>query len=160
LHCLAIAQVNTIILATHAADPIVLDLLRDRGTKISHKILQLVPINFADKPDGEYDWKWSLGFESRSVHDVAGCLIHPRNPTVSNQVHGKPTYLFSSDVLITLAATIDSQPLQIDAIPEVERSETFPYRHEGKLPFFFVLQILESFIFCPGKACFHVEVLY
>jgi hypothetical protein len=131
---LAIGQVNTIILGSRSLDSIVLDLLCDSATKISYQIFQLAPTNSTDEPNGEYDWKWSLGFESRSIHDVPGHLIHPLNPTVSNRVPGKPTYLFSSNILITVAASIDSHliPIYYNAIPEIPRSETFPYRHAGK----------------------------
>jgi hypothetical protein len=131
---LAIGQVNTIVLGLCSMDSIVLDLLPDPATKISYQIFQLVPTHATDEPNGDYDWRWSLGFESRSMHNVAVHLIHPLNPTVSNQVPGKPTYLFSSDVLITVAASIDSQlaPIHYNAIPELSRSDTFPYRYNGK----------------------------
>jgi hypothetical protein len=135
---LAVGQVNTIILGSQSLDSIVLDLLTDRSTKISYQIFQLLTTDREDDPDGQYDWKWSLGFESRSIRDIPGHLIHPLNPTVSNQVPGKPTYLFSSAVLITVAASIDSQllPTHYNAIPDVSRSETFPYRCEGKFQYY------------------------
>ncbi|KAJ7930975.1 hypothetical protein B0H13DRAFT_1858209 [Mycena leptocephala] len=153
---LAVGQVNTIILGSQPLDSIVLDLLTDRSTKISYQMFQLLPTDRGDDPDGQYDWKWSLGFESRSIRDIPGHLIHPLNPTVSNQVPGKPTNLFSSAVLITVAASINSQslPTHYNAIPVVSRSETFPYRCEGKFQHYSELIIL---ILCVGKACFHVE---
>jgi hypothetical protein len=114
-------------------ESIVLELLPDRGTKISYQIFHLAPVNSGDEPGDKYDWKWSLGFESRTIHNVPGHLVHPLNPTVSNQVPGKPTYLFSSDVLITVAANIDGYLTHYNAIPEIGQSETFPYRCKGKL---------------------------
>ncbi|KAJ7802330.1 hypothetical protein B0H14DRAFT_1664919 [Mycena olivaceomarginata] len=134
---LAVGQVNTIILGSRPMESIVLELLPDRGTKISYQIFHLAPVNSGDEPGDKYDWKWSLGFESRTIHNVPGHLVHPLNPTVSNQVPGKPTYLFSSDVLITVAANIDGYLAHYNAIPEIGQSETFPYR-------------------CKGKACFHI----
>jgi hypothetical protein len=131
---LAVGQVNTIILGSHPMDSIVLELLPDRGTKISYQIFHLAPVNSGDEPGDKYDWKWSLGFESRTIHNVPGHLVHPLNPTVSNQVPGKPTYLFSSDVLITVAANIDGYLAHYNAIPEIGQSDTFPYRCKGKLP--------------------------
>ncbi|KAJ6577547.1 hypothetical protein B0H19DRAFT_932108, partial [Mycena capillaripes] len=127
---LAVGQVNTIISGLRSMDSILMDLLSDRVTKISYQIFQLVPANPKDDPTSQYDWKWSLGFESRSIHDVPGHLIHPLNPTVSNLTPGKPTYLFASDVLITVAANIDSQllPVHYNALPEVQHLESFPYR--------------------------------
>ncbi|KAK7014595.1 hypothetical protein R3P38DRAFT_3573313, partial [Favolaschia claudopus] len=105
---------------------------------ISYQILQLISTDSVDDSSGQYDWKWSLRFESKSIHDVAGRLIFPLNPTVSNRIPGKPTYMFSSNVLVTLGANIQSQLPVSTSLPQVNRSETFPYRHEG-------------------KACFHVE---
>ncbi|KAJ7455119.1 hypothetical protein FB451DRAFT_1049058, partial [Mycena latifolia] len=138
---LAVGQVNNIILGSRALDSIVLDLLPDPATKISYQILQLIPSDSEDSPTAEYDWKWSLGFESPSVQNIPGNLIHPMNPTVSNRVPGHPTYLFSSQILITVAASINSQlaPTQYGGIPTVQRSEKFPYRW-------------------AGKACFHIEL--
>ncbi|KAJ7796470.1 hypothetical protein B0H14DRAFT_3158054 [Mycena olivaceomarginata] len=132
-----VGQVNTIILGSRPMESIVLELFPDRGTKISYQIFHLAPVNSGDEPGDKYDWKWSLGFESRTIHNVPGHLVHPLNPTVSNQVPGKPTYLFSSDVLITVAANIDGYLAHYNAIPEIGQSETFPYR-------------------CKGKACFHI----
>ncbi|KAJ7663276.1 hypothetical protein DFH06DRAFT_986756 [Mycena polygramma] len=80
---LAVAQVNTIISGAQSLDSILLDLLSDRVTKISYQIFQLVPTNSEDEPDHDYDWKWSLGFES-SIRNVPGHLIHPLNPTVKS----------------------------------------------------------------------------
>ena len=131
---LAVAQVNNIILGSRVADSILLDLISDPGTKISYQILRLVSPDADDEPDGKHDWKWSLGFESKSIFNVPGHLIHPLNPTVSNRIAGHPTYLFSSEVLITISAAIDGQldSNQLTAIPAVQRSELFPYRSAGK----------------------------
>ncbi|KAJ7635427.1 hypothetical protein B0H17DRAFT_1217291 [Mycena rosella] len=137
---LAVAQVNNIILGSSAIDSIVLDLLSDPGVKISYQILRLIAPNSDDGANGEYDWKWSFKFEHNSITNIPGRLIHPLNPTVSNRVPGEPTYLFSSEVLIAVAASIDSQLTgnYYDDIPKVQRSDTFPYRS-------------------AGKACFHIE---
>ncbi|KAK7024706.1 hypothetical protein R3P38DRAFT_3532308, partial [Favolaschia claudopus] len=135
---LAIGQVNTIILGTQPMDSIVLDLLPDRGTKISYQIFQLISTDSVDDPSGQHDWKWSLRFESKSIHDVTGRLVYPLNPTVSNRIPGKPTYMFSSHILVTMAANIHKQLYVSTPLPKVNRSETFPYRH-------------------AGKACFHVQ---
>jgi hypothetical protein len=131
---LAVAQVNNIILGSRVADSILLDLLADPGTKISYQIRHLVAPDSEDEPDAKHDWKWSLGFESKSIFNVPGHLIYPLNPTVSNQVASHPTYLFSSEVLITVAAAIDGQLAvnQWANIPSVQRSELFPYQSAGQ----------------------------
>ncbi|KAJ7744880.1 hypothetical protein B0H16DRAFT_1321924 [Mycena metata] len=130
---LAVAQVNRIAFGSTDLDTLPLDLLADIGTKISFQILRLLPATEDDDPDGRYDWRWSLGgFESTCVN-VPGNLIQPLNPTISNRIPGKPMYLFTSDALLHVASGIQSQlaSRDFDSIPEVPRSEKFPYRHLG-----------------------------
>ncbi|KAJ6483510.1 hypothetical protein C8R47DRAFT_1132450 [Mycena vitilis] len=133
---LAVGQVNRILFGTQFVDELVVELLPDQGTKISFQILRLLPATHDDNPDGQYDWRWSLAFES-TCSNVPGTLIRPLNPTISNRVAGAPTYLFSSDVLIHVASGINSQLASVNfpSIPAVTRSEKFPYRHGEKACF-------------------------
>ncbi|KAJ7716434.1 hypothetical protein B0H16DRAFT_1898367 [Mycena metata] len=134
---LAVAQVNRIAFGSTDLDTLPLDLLADAGTKISFQILRLLPATEDDDPDGRHDWRWSLGgFESTCIN-VPGNLIQPLNPTISNRIPGKPTYLFTSDALLHVASGIQSQlaSRDFDFIPEVPRSERFPYRHLGQACF-------------------------
>ncbi|KAJ7501337.1 hypothetical protein B0H11DRAFT_1713639 [Mycena galericulata] len=132
---LAVAQVNNIIFGSRETESIPLALLPDGGTKVSYQILRLIRSTIDDDPSTVHDWRWSLSFDS-AFKEVPGALIHPLNPTVSNRIPGKPTYLFSSDELITLAATIFSQtPGRSPGIPSCKRSEKFPYRYNGKACF-------------------------
>ncbi|KAJ7725135.1 hypothetical protein DFH07DRAFT_946256 [Mycena maculata] len=132
---LAIAQVNGIVFGSQETESISLDLLPDRGTKVSFQILRLVAASVEDDPSTVHDWRWSLAFES-TFNGVPGALIHPLNPTVSNRNPGKPTYLFSSPVLITVGATVFSQtPGLAKGIPQCKRTDRFPYRHNGKACF-------------------------
>ncbi|KAJ7153390.1 hypothetical protein C8R46DRAFT_1197422 [Mycena filopes] len=134
---LAIGLVNGITFGTQDTESIALDLLPDGGTKISYQILRLVTATMEDDPTAVHDWRWSGSFEA-TCSDVPGILIHPLNPTLSNRTPGKPTYLFSSDVLVTLGATVSSQADSADLqlAPVVKRTEKFPYRHNGKLACF------------------------
>ncbi|KAJ7673376.1 hypothetical protein B0H17DRAFT_947261 [Mycena rosella] len=138
---LAVAQVNNIILGSRVADSILLDLISDPGAKISF-VSNLAPgsPDADDEPDGKHDWKWSLGFESKSVFNVPGHLIHPLNPTVSHRIAGHPTYLFSSDILITVATAIDGQL-------ESNQRATRGIIHNQANP-----------DLPAGKTCFHVEI--
>ncbi|KAJ7355473.1 hypothetical protein DFH08DRAFT_954947 [Mycena albidolilacea] len=54
---LAVGQVNTIILGSCPMESIVLELLPDRGTKISYQIFHLAPVNSGNEPGDKYDWK-------------------------------------------------------------------------------------------------------
>lgn len=129
---LAVGQVNRIVFGSQETDTVVLDLLPDPGTKISFQILRLLSATQDDDPDGRHDWRWSSSLEA-TCSDVPGNLVQPLNPTVSNRIAGQPTYLFSSDVLIHVASGINVQLAGRDFgfIPEVDRSQYFPYRHAG-----------------------------
>ncbi|KAJ7468833.1 hypothetical protein B0H11DRAFT_1731985 [Mycena galericulata] len=155
---LAVAQVNNIIFGSRETESIPLALLPDGGTKVSYQILRLIRATIDDDPSTVHDWRWSLSFDS-TFKEVPGTLIHPLNPTVSNRIPGQPTYLFSSDELITLAATIFSQtPGRFPGIPSCKRSEKFPYRYNGTL--LHTLQNVAVSAHCDdftGKACFLVD---
>ena len=83
-----------------------------------------------DDPSQQHDWVWSLKMETR-CENVGGRLIHPLNPTVSVQVPGQPTYLFASNILLTIAATIHGElnPSDCHLLPVIKRSDKFPYRN-------------------------------
>ncbi|KAJ7619699.1 hypothetical protein FB45DRAFT_1063039 [Roridomyces roridus] len=134
---LAIAQVSAILVGGTPTNAVPLDFLSDRNLKVSYQVFRLVPSNVEDSPDGLHDWKWSTGWESRKTHAVAGSLVHPLDPTVSNRVADKPTYLFSSTELIMCGASLESQLLSGNQVglPEIRRSDTYPYRRDGKACF-------------------------
>ncbi|KAJ7512180.1 hypothetical protein B0H11DRAFT_1843949 [Mycena galericulata] len=132
---LAIGQVVNILFGAQATESIPISLLPDGGTKVSYQILRLSRASIEDDPSTVHNWRWSLSFES-TFNDVPGALIHPLNPTISNRISGKPTYLFTSEELITLTATIFSQtPGRHRGIPIFQRTERFPYRYNGKACF-------------------------
>ncbi|KAJ7083913.1 hypothetical protein C8R43DRAFT_1082866 [Mycena crocata] len=130
---LAVAHINRIVFGTEDRDSILLDLLYDAGTKISFQIIRLVPATIEDDADKLHDWRWSGAYED-VCHDVPGLLIQPLNPTISNRTAGSPTYLFSTEVLLHVAAGINVRLSGGDfaLIHAVKRSEKFPYRHCGK----------------------------
>ncbi|KAJ7700182.1 hypothetical protein B0H16DRAFT_1441414 [Mycena metata] len=130
---LAIGLVSSIKFGAQETESIPLDLLPDGGTKVSYQILRLITATIEDDPTTLHDWRWS-GSDESSCTAVPGLLIHPLNPTVSNRTPGKPTYLFSSETLVTLGATVFSQVLSndLDSLPEVQRTHAFPYRHHGE----------------------------
>ncbi|KAJ7497923.1 hypothetical protein B0H11DRAFT_1801330, partial [Mycena galericulata] len=140
---LAIGQVVNILFGVQATESIPISLLPDGGTKVSYQILRLSRASVEDDPSTVHDWRWSLSFES-TFNDVPGVLIHPLNPTISNRISGKPTYLFASEELAMLTATIFSQT---------------PGRHRG-IPIFQrtgargCILIITNFL---GKACFLVD---
>ncbi|KAJ7246639.1 hypothetical protein C8J57DRAFT_1081377 [Mycena rebaudengoi] len=152
---LAVGQVNRIVLGSEDTDSVALNLLYDAGTKISFQILRLLPATKEDDSNGLHDWRWSLSLES-ACSNVPGIFIQPLNPTVSNRVVGSPSYLFSSEVLVHVAASINTRLVSNDlaSLPDVLRTEWFPYRHAGTFYSYHYYYTLNSH---PGKACFVVE---
>ncbi|KAJ7085187.1 hypothetical protein B0H15DRAFT_988746 [Mycena belliarum] len=133
---LAVAQVNDLSLASEHVQSISLDHLLDSSAKISVQVLRVVPSTVADDPTEKNDWCWSLKFEGL-CSNVPGNLVHPLNPSVSVVNIGSPTYLFDSQTLLTAAASIHGQMVTRDfiCVPKVRRSDTFPYRHGGRVCF-------------------------
>ncbi|KAJ7604917.1 hypothetical protein FB45DRAFT_1149799, partial [Roridomyces roridus] len=141
VHCegrdfLAIAQINRINCGTQDVDTLLLDLVSDAGTKVSFQILRLVPASLEDDPEKQHDWRWSLALDS-ACDGVPGALIQPLNPTVSTRMAGNPTYLLSSELLLHVASQMQHRLTSSDysSIPEIPRSDHFPYRHNGKACF-------------------------
>ncbi|KAK6984091.1 hypothetical protein R3P38DRAFT_2663109 [Favolaschia claudopus] len=129
---LAVAQVNNLSLAGSPVPSIVLDMLVDSSAKVSVQILKLVRATIANDPSQKHDWRWSLKFEGL-CSNLPGNLVHPLNPAVSILETGKPTYLFDSTTLVTMAAAIHEQMRPADFLlaPKVQRTEAFPYRNQG-----------------------------
>lgn len=132
---LAIAQINRISFASqNSLESIALHLLVDSSAKVDYQILRLLPATIDDDPEGKHDWCWSLQMDG-VCENIPGRLIHPVNPTISIKVPGKPTYLFESSFLVTLCASLHQEllPSEYCCIPDVKRSEYFPYRIQGKI---------------------------
>ncbi|KAK7013773.1 hypothetical protein R3P38DRAFT_2545697 [Favolaschia claudopus] len=133
---LAVAQVINLSLAGSSVPYITLDMLAESSAKASVQILKLTRATISDHPSQTHDWRWSLKFET-TLSDIPGNLVHPINPEVSVIEAGKPTYLFDSTTLLTVAATIHDQmqPADFLLVPKIKRSESFPYRDQGRACF-------------------------
>lgn len=128
---LVIGQVNWIMFGGHSdVSALNINLLDDKNTKISYQILRIRPATIADDPGEQHDWIWSLKMELH-CENVPESLIHPLNPTVSVQTPGQPTYLFASDILLTITASIYGElaPSKFSKIPAVKQTDYFPYQN-------------------------------
>jgi hypothetical protein len=137
---LTIAQINRLQFASeHDLQDLPLHLLADPTAKISFQILRLIPATTKDNRSHQYDWCWSQAMDA-CCDNIPGQLIHPVNPTISLQTSGKPTFLFESHFLMTMAATLYQELLPQDrrGIPTVKQSEFFPYRSSGMLYVYFI----------------------
>jgi hypothetical protein len=132
---LAIAQVNQLCFASESnLQELGIHLLPDSTAKVSFQVLRLLQATAVDDPEQQYDWCWSLGMDA-SCDDVPGWFVHPVNPAVSLRTPGKPTFLFESSFLLTLAASLHQEllPQDIRELANVRRSDWFPYRHSGEI---------------------------
>ena len=91
-----------------------------------------------------------------TCEDVAGRLLHPVNPAVSVRMAGDPTLLLESSFLLMMAASLYQEllPRDLHNLPEVKRSEWFPYRHSGAVCLICFLPVVHP---QSGKACFVCE---
>ncbi|KAJ7200082.1 hypothetical protein B0H12DRAFT_1289370 [Mycena haematopus] len=136
---LAVAQAINLSLTSSSVPSIPLDMLVDSSARVAVQILRIRRATIADDPTEKHDWCWTQNF-GETCMNVPGNLIHPMNPEVSMLQVGKPTYLFDSGTLITVAATIHDQlrPTDLMRVPKVKRTDTFPYRAQGQACFLVV----------------------
>ena len=129
---LCIGEVNDITIDNHHADHVAVEYLTEPTVFISYQVLFIVPAKVDDDPDLKHDWRWS-GMRGSS-HRVAGRVVQPINPSVSTRVTGNPFYLFESGVLMAIGATIfewlESVAQAGNLLPEMRKSDQFPYREE------------------------------
>ncbi|KAH9031260.1 hypothetical protein EDB84DRAFT_1271103 [Lactarius hengduanensis] len=130
---LAVAQVNRLRFASQTnLDELAVHLLADPTAKVDCQLLRLVPATIEDDPTHKHDWCWSMQMEA-TCESVGGQYVHSLNPAVLVMSPGKPTFLFEGSFLVTLSCSLfqDLQPHDYRSLPEVRRTECFPYRSEG-----------------------------
>lgn len=126
------AQVNRLRFASKDLHEIAIHLLADETAKIDFQILCLVPATVEDDPEQVHDWCWSLRMDVL-CENIPGRFAHPINPSISVRTPGKPTFLFDSPFLVTMASSLFQELLPQDqrVLPVVKRSDHFPYRNSG-----------------------------
>ncbi|KAJ7814764.1 hypothetical protein B0H14DRAFT_3746965 [Mycena olivaceomarginata] len=137
---LCLGEVNGIYLNSESLDSIGLDVLPERTVNVSFQFLKIIPSTTADDISSKHDWK-SAGLLERTLK-VPGQMVQPLNPTLSTVQSGNACYLFESNGLRILTASLFEPltPQKRLLIPEVSSSKFYPYR-EG-----------------AGRACFVCEV--
>ncbi|KAJ7808703.1 hypothetical protein B0H13DRAFT_1928318 [Mycena leptocephala] len=115
----------------------------------SPTLLQIIEIlrGNADTISNEHDWK-SAGLFGLTLK-VPGRMVQPVNPTLSTAHVGIPHYLFDSNSLRILGASLFEQlnPQTRLLVPIVASTKFYPYREAGGLsssPFTFSLGIWKS----------------
>jgi hypothetical protein len=130
---LSIVQVTEICVDHESVLEIGPALLMEAIVKIQFQVYQMVEITDADDPDrNDADWKWNLHLENQ-VLKTRGSNIQVIDPDVSTQLVGHGVYLFKTEELRGLAASLFGSLSQEDQlkIPTVKHTEYFPYRSQG-----------------------------
>jgi hypothetical protein len=129
---LALGQVTKIAVDNHSVSQISLDLIAEKPVTLSVQLLRLAHVD-ASSNSAAADWEWTRKLDTTHNLKLAGHLVEAINPTVSTESAGTPTYLFRSEELRLLAASLHTRLTIADnlALPVVNLSEHFPYRASG-----------------------------
>jgi hypothetical protein len=135
---LALGQVTKIAVDVRSVPQIALELVAEKTVSLSIQLLRLAYLDPSSNPAGA-DWEWTRKLDT--THKLPGRLVETINPTVSTQTAGKPTYLFRSEELRLLAASLFARLSSGDdlVLPVVNQSEYFPYRASGACRLFDIL---------------------
>ena len=132
---LAVVQVTEICVDHKSVLEIGPDLLMEAIVNIQFQVYQMVEITDPDDPDhNDADWKWNLRLENQ-ILKTQGSNIQVIDPDVSTRMVGHGVYLFKTEELRGLAASLFGSLSQEDLlkIPSIKRTEYFPYRTQGNL---------------------------
>ncbi|KAJ6527860.1 hypothetical protein DFH09DRAFT_1327969 [Mycena vulgaris] len=136
---LCLGEVNAIHLSSESLDSLGLDVLPEKTATVSFQFLKIIPATTIDDLSNTHDWK-SAGLLSQTLK-VPGRMVQPLDPRLSTAQIGNPHYLFESNSLRILTASLFEQltPQNLLLVPAVTSNKFFPYREGG------------------GRACFVCE---
>ncbi|KAJ7183864.1 hypothetical protein C8R46DRAFT_1186739 [Mycena filopes] len=136
---LCLGEVNGIFLNSESLDSIGLDVLPEQTVNVSFQFLKLIPVTTEDDPSQKHDWK-SAGALTQTLK-VPGRMVQPLDPTLSTARLASSHYLFESNALRILTASLFEQltPQRRLVVPSVSSTKFYPYREGG------------------GRACFVCE---
>jgi hypothetical protein len=125
---LCLGEVNGIYLDSESLDSIGLDVLPERSVHVSFQFLKIIPAMTIDDISNKHDWK-SAGLLGQTLK-VLGNMVQPLDPSLSTAQSGNPHYLFESNALRILTASLFEQltPQKRLLVPSVSASKLFPYR--------------------------------
>ena len=134
---LAIVQVTDICIDHESVLEIRMELLLESIVSVQFQVYQFVEIVHQDDPDRDNaDWKWNRQMETAVLKTFGSCIEVVDPPTSIRNI-GEPFYLFKSDELRAIAASLHGSIAQesYSNLPIIRRSEHFPYRSQGDFPF-------------------------
>ncbi|KAJ7142001.1 hypothetical protein C8R46DRAFT_1317489, partial [Mycena filopes] len=125
---LCLGNVNGIFLNSESLDSIGLDVLPEQTVYVSFQFLKLIPTTTTDDPSQKHDWK-SAGALAQTLK-VSGGMVQPLDPTLSTTEIGRVNYLFESNALRILTASLFEQltPPKRLLVPVVSSTKFYPYR--------------------------------
>ncbi|KAJ7733375.1 hypothetical protein B0H14DRAFT_3614797 [Mycena olivaceomarginata] len=105
----------------------------ERAAHVSFQFLKIIPATTHDLDPvaNTHDWK-SGGLIGQTLK-VPGRMVQPMDPALSTAEIGNPHYLFESQSLRILAASLFEQltPQSRILVPAITASKFFPYRERG-----------------------------
>jgi len=131
---LAIIQVNEIIVDHLSVLEISPELLVEPIVMIQFQVYQLVEVTDTNDPDyNDANWKWNQKMEKKVLKTKGSC-IQVIDPSVSTRIPFEPIYLFKSDKLRGLAASLFGSISQdgYAKLLTLKHSDCFPYRSQSK----------------------------
>jgi len=131
---LAIVQVNEIIVDHLSVLEISPKLLVGPIVTIQFQVYQLIEVTDTNDPDyNDANWKWNWKMEKKVLKTKGSC-IQVIDPSVSMCIPFEPIYLFKSDELRGLAASLFGSISQdgYAKLPTLKRSDCFPYQLQSK----------------------------
>ncbi|KAG8693709.1 hypothetical protein FRC08_008948 [Ceratobasidium sp. 394] len=127
---LALAQITSIKHGNRLLGKVSTDMLQEEGVTISFQILELVSLcePTPELASEQLDWSWS-GEYLPSTHKCSGRFVQPIDPILSTEVPSRPTFVFRSSELQSIAGSLYAQ-LEASGkhcLPAVPQSTGFPY---------------------------------
>ncbi|KAJ7690066.1 hypothetical protein B0H17DRAFT_1065451 [Mycena rosella] len=109
---------------SESLDSIGLDVLSEKTVGVSFQLLKLIPATTADDASNKHDWK-SAGHINQMLKVLGQMIL---NPTLLTVQIGSPYYLFESNSLRLLVASLFEQlmPAKRLLIPTIGSSSCFP----------------------------------
>jgi len=111
-------------------------LLHEPNVSVHGQIMKIALRDCSQQPEGP-DWEWIGSFENHSsFREAEGRWFDVVDPVIESASRGRnvgtPTYIFrTSELRATAAHLFERVKTDINRLPEVVPSDSFPYRAEG-----------------------------
>ncbi|QRV97683.1 hypothetical protein RhiJN_25702 [Ceratobasidium sp. AG-Ba] len=137
---LALLQVNRLQFDGVSVSDMTSTCLSERHANATVQILCLGPLNTCDLPNNEaspVDWQWTQQYGASLK--IPGRFLQPVNPALLTSDTCNATYIFTTSELLGITALLADRLSAQDFIdlPQIGRTEEFPYMYAGKACFLY-----------------------